>query len=1010
MSVNLRVMFISNTLWKPILVSAIFFSVILPLFGQQRFQLIGGNDPAEDRWVDSVFNTLGDEQRIAQLFMIRAHSDKGPEHVAHVESLIREYQVGSLCFFQGTPEKQAELTNRYQAISPIPLMVAIDGEWGLGMRMKESAMSFPRQLMLGAIQNNDLIYRMGREIGRQMRRVGVQVNFAPVADVNNNAANPVIHTRSFGEDRYNVSVKSYMYMKGMQDVNVMACAKHFPGHGDTDVDSHYDLPVIRHDRSRLDSVELYPFRALSDYGIGSMMVAHVQVPALDNRENRPTTLSRNTITDLLRKEIGFKGLIFTDALEMKGVTKHFGGGIVAAEALLAGNDILCLPEDLGAALREIKAYLADGRLEREQLMESVRRVLRAKYRLGLTRATPVPVENIRKELSSPEAEVLRRELIKGALTMVRNKQRLIPIQRTDTLSIASLSIGASAETAFQKRLSSYSKGAAYQTSKDISQERAEELLAALGKQELVIVGLHGMNASSAQNFGLSTASLQFLKALNKKTRVVVAVFGSPYALKHFDDFEWVLQAYEEDSATQDLSAQALFGAIGLSGRLPVTASTRSTFNAGEDTPSLGRMGFSLPEEAGLHSDTLARIARIAREAISEGATPGCVVLVARKGQVVYHEAFGDHTYSIHHPVQKDDVYDLASVTKIAATTLALMYFQERGMIDLQKPLSDYLPELKGTNKENILISDILAHRARLRDWIPFYETTLIRDNKKEVSPSADFYRSAPEGVFSIPVTEQLFLRNTFQDSIWHQIWYSGLFENPGYKYSDLGFFLFAKLVERLSGTTLDAFVREHFYQPLGLQTTTFQPWKTIPLDRIPPTEEDNYFRKQRVHGYVHDMGAAMLGGVSGHAGLFSNAVDLATIMQMLLWKGEYGGEHFLNPVTIDRFTSRHTDSNRRAMGFDMLPIGAKYPPNVSPRVSENTFGHVGFTGVCAWADPEEELVFIFLANRTYPSMRNYRLNKLNIRNRIQGAVYDALFERPQPLHVGKLDMPVISVN
>lgn len=992
------------------LASVLFFSVILSTSGQQRFQLSGSSDPAEDRWVDSVFNALGDEQRIAQLFMIRAHSDKGPEHVAYVESLIREYQVGSLCFFQGTPEKQAELTNRYQAISPLPLMVAIDGEWGLGMRMKESAMSFPRQLMLGAIQDNDLIYRMGREIGRQMRRVGVQVNFAPVADINNNAANPVIHTRSFGEDRYNVLAKAYMYMKGMQDVNIMACAKHFPGHGDTDVDSHYDLPIIRHNRSRLDSVELYPFRALSDYGIGSIMVGHLQVPALDNRENRPTTLSRNTITNLLRKEIGFKGLIFTDALEMKGVTKHFGGGIVAAEALLAGNDILCLPEDLGAALREIKAYVADGRMEREQLMESVRRVLRAKYRLGLTRVAPIPVENIRKELSTPEAEVLRRELIKAALTMVRNKQRLIPLQRTDTLQIASLSIGASAETAFQKRLASYAKIPAYQASKDITPERSEELLAELSKQELVIVGVHGMNASSAQNFGISTASLQLLKALNQKTRVVLVVFGSPYALKNFDDFEWILQAYEEDSATQDISAQALFGAIGLSGRLPVSASARSTFNSGEDTPSLGRMGFSIPEEAGLHSDTLTRIAHIAREAISEGATPGCVILVARKGQVVYQEAFGDHTYSIHHPVQKDDVYDLASVTKIAATTLALMSFHEQGRIDLQKPLSDYLPELKGTNKENILISDILAHRARLRDWIPFYETTLTKNDKKEVSPSADFYRSTPEDEYAIPVTEQLYLRNSFQDSIWHQIWYSGLFQTPGYKYSDLGFFLFARLVRYLSGMPLDGFVREHFYQPLGLQTTTFQPWKTLSLDRIPPTEEDNYFRKQRVHGYVHDMGAAMLGGVSGHAGLFSNAQDLATIMQMLLQKGEYGGQRYFNPATVELFTTRHTDSNRRAMGFDMLPLGSKYPPNVSSRVSENTFGHVGFTGVCAWADPQEDLIFIFLANRTYPSMRNYRLNKLNIRNRIQAAVYDALFDRPQPLHVGKLDMPVISVN
>ena len=986
------------------------FSASAPLQAQHRFVLLPSGDAKEQYWVDSVFNSLNEDQRIGQLFMIRAHSDKGPDHVALVESLIRDYQVGSLCFFQGTPEKQVELINQYQHLSKLPLMVAIDGEWGLGMRMKESTISFPRQLMLGAIQNNDLIYRMGREIGRQMRRAGVQVNFAPVADINNNAANPVIHTRSFGEDRYNVAIKSYMYMKGMQDVDVMACAKHFPGHGDTDVDSHYDLPVINHDRYRLDSIELYPFRALSDYGIGSMMVAHLQVPALDDRENRPTTLSRNTVTNLLRRELGFKGLIFTDALEMKGVTKHHASGVVEAEALLAGNDVLCLPEDLAAALREIKAYMSDSRLDREQVMESVRRVLRAKYRLGLNQWTDVPVPNVRKELNSPEAEVLRRELIRNALTLVRNKDQLIPFRRIDTLNMASLSIGASSETPFQKRLASYGKMVHLQTGKDISPERQAELLNQLGRQEAVIVGLHSMTASAAQNFGLSASSLAFLHALNQRTRVVVVAFGSPYALKNLDDFEWVLQAYEEDPVVQDLSAQALFGAFALTGRLPVTASPKSRYNTGVETPSLNRMGYTIPEEVGLNSDTLARIARIANQAIEGGATPGCVVLVARKGQIVYHEAFGDHTYLIKHPVQPDDVYDLASVTKIAATTLSLMRLHDEGKLDIYKPLSEYLPELQNTNKQKAVIADIMAHRARFKEWLPFFEKTMAPVEPKKLAPSPDFYHAVAEDAFTVPVTEKLFLRQDFMDSIWNMVYNSELLEGSGYKYSDLGFFLFSRLVKSLSGKPLDQYVQDQFYRPLGLQTTTFNPWQSIPLDRIPPTEEDNYFRKQRIQGYVHDMGAAMLGGVSGHAGLFSNAGDLAVLMQMLLQNGAYGGDRFFDPNTVKKFLTRHPQSNRRALGFDMLPIGSKYPPNVSSRVSERTFGHIGFTGVCAWADPEEELVFIFLANRTFPSMRNYRLNKLAIRNRMQNAVYDALFNRPEPFYLTRLEQPVFTID
>lgn len=536
---------------------------------------------AEGRWVDSLFNAMSEAERLGQLFMIRAHSDKGPDHVAQVENTIKKYHVGGLCFFQGTPEKQAELTNRYQALSPkVPLMVAIDAEWGLGMRMVATTMSFPRQLMLGAINDNQLIYDMGKEIARQLLRIGIQVNFAPVADVNNNPANPVIGFRSFGEDRKNVAAKDLQYMKGMQDNGVLACAKHFPGHGDTDVDSHFDLPVIRHDMASLDSIELYPFRELIKQGIGSVMVAHLHIPALDDRPNRPTTLSRNTITTLLKEKMGFDGLVFTDALEMEGVTKNHPPGVVEAEALLAGNDVLVLPKDIEAALRETKAYLKDGRLQQNQLDASVKKVLRAKYRLGLTRFSPIPATGISEDLHTPEAEALRRKLIENALTLVRNKGNRLPAGKAGNIAV--LAIGAKEKPVFSTQLN---KGnttlQTYLAAADPQEAERAQLLKDLKSKSLVIVSLHGMSNNIKKDFGLSANARALVNDLNKQNKIALVVFGNPYSLKFFDEVGCVLEAYDEDLLTQEVAAQVVLGQLQTKGKLPVTVSALSKYGAGE---------------------------------------------------------------------------------------------------------------------------------------------------------------------------------------------------------------------------------------------------------------------------------------------------------------------------------------------------------------------------------------------------------------------------------------------
>lgn len=948
------------------------------------------HDEAENHWVDSTFNALSLDDRIGQLFSIRAHSDKGAEHIKSVKEIIRKYHVGGLCFFQGTPKKQVELLNEYQQLSPIPLMVAIDGEWGLGMRMKKTTISFPRQLMLGAIRDNDLIYDFGAMVAKQLKRVGVTVNFAPVVDINNNPGNPVINDRSFGEDRYNVAVKGYMYMMGMQDNNIMACAKHFPGHGDTDVDSHKDLPVIMHDMRRLDSIELFPFKILARQGVGSMMVAHLDVPAIDNRPNRPTSLSKNAVTGLLRNKLMYDGLLFTDGLGMKGVTKHFRPGQADAEALAAGNDVLLLPQDIPAAIKEIKGYLKEGLISEDQFNTSVKRILRAKYRLGLTKYTPIDSKDINKQLNSKEALALKQKLIENAITLVRNKDNFIPIKKPNQLSIASLSIGTKHKTAFQKRLDSYATVSHYQVKKDISVSKQKELLSTLSKKDLVIVSLHDMNKYSKKNFGLTQSELDFIHELNTKTKVILVVFGSPYSLKYFDYIDWVLESYQEDDMIGDVSAQALFGGIAILGRLPVTASAKSVFNQGVEVGAPIRLGYCVPEEVGIRSDSLFKIDSIARLGILKKAYPGCVVLAAKDGKIFYKKAFGYHTFSKRNREDDNDIFDLASITKVAASTIAVMKMEEEGLIDIEDSLGVYLPSLKGTNKSGLVIRDVMTHTSGLRSWIPFYKETVA--GRRHPHPSKEFYRTSWSPEFSIPVTNKLFLRTDFRDTIWRRIVESDLRARRDYKYSDLGFYFIALLTQKVTGYSIDEYVTQEFYQPLSLRTMGYNPTKKFPMSRIVPTEKDNYWRRQVIQGYVHDMGAAMLGGVSGHAGLFSDVEDLAAIMQMLLWQGRYAGTALLNPTTISDFTARPKGLTRRGIGFDMKETDMTARRNLSPKASLSTFGHLGFTGTATWADPETGILFVFLSNRTYPSMRNYKLNKLNIRPAIQTVLYDALID------------------
>ena len=950
---------------------------------------------AEYKWVDEVFELMSEDERIGQLMMIRAHSDKGPAHVAKVERLVKDYNVGGLCFFQGTPEKQAELTNRFQSLAyRIPLLVSMDAEWGLGMRLKKSTISFPRQLMLGAIQDNRLIYDFGAEVARHCNRLGVHLNFAPVADVNNNPLNPVINYRSFGEDIYNVAVKSYKYMQGMQDNDVLACAKHFPGHGDTDIDSHYDLPIILHDRDRLDSLEIMPFRVLIDKGVASVMVAHMNVPAIDPTENRPTTLSPAAINSLLKDELHFEGLVITDGLGMKGVTKHYGPGETEAEALIAGNDILLLPQDVPAAFAGIKKYIEEGKLKRSDVYESVKKILHFKYRQNLrSRAPRISLNNIRAELNRPESIALKKRLIENALTLVRNDDNIVPFKDTDGVNYGSISLGANTKTKFQSMLDKYASFTHFQAPINLNTDRKNSLLNSLKNKDIVIVSLHDMSSYARKDFGISASQRQFIDDLRKETTVVLTIFGSPYSLKYFDTIENVLVAYDEDEVTQEITAQGLFGAFGFKGRLPVTATWRSMYNTGIQTNSLFRLGYGFPEESGLDADSLnINIGKLMDAAIAERATPGGVVLVAKDGKIVFEKAYGYHTYDKQIRVSTSDIYDLASVTKVAATTLSAMKLQDSGVIDISNNMSKYITDLAATNKGSMTISDIMAHRSGLKPWIPFYSETMT-ESRRNPQPKPEWYSRFRKEPFSVEVTDKLYLKYDYQDTIWNKIYTSDLRDKRNYKYSDLGFYLLAKMVKEQTGQEINDYARNTFYKPMGLRTLGYNPTNRFPNSIIPPTEKDNYFRRQTVDGYVHDMGAAMLGGVSGHAGLFGKAEDLAILFQMLLNKGYYGGVRYFEQGTVDLFTNRCNNCTRRAIGFDMKQTDSRYSSNMGDLASNNTFGHLGFTGTAVWADPDHNLVFVFLSNRTYPSMKNYRLNKRNYRPRIQDAVYRAMKPR-----------------
>ena len=1004
---------------KSLLKSSIAIFVILVLMGatipktkdRMDFDV---NDAKLLAKVDSTMATMSIEEKIGQLFMIAVWSEWQDAKLAQIYQEAEQYYIGGVCFFAGPAKRQAQITNRLNTKAKIPMLVGVDGEWGLGMRVT-NAHSFPYAMNIGAVRDTALVREMGRQIGKHCQRLGVHINFAPVHDLNSNPLNPVINYRSFGSGTENVSEKCEAYVQGMQQQGVLAVAKHFPGHGDTRTDSHHALPVINKSRAQFEAQEMKPFQAAMDHGLQAMMIGHLSVPQLAG-QNLPASLNPEIIYGIVKQDMGFDGLIVSDALNMnavaQGVENHY------LKAFQAGNDILLFPASLEEGVRQIKAGLNNGQINAVELDERCRRVLTYKYALGVD-GKVIDVEHLKEDLNPVESKVLNEELIQKSLTLVRNVSGALPLKDLGEHKVAAVSINSTGAT-FLNTLKKYAKIDTYHSALS-SDEQVEQLLRDLSMYDVVIVGLHGAQKTQGSNYGIDDLDIKFLKLLSEQTVVHAVLMANPYALRNmssetFVQLESLLLTYGDSHIIQSFAAQAIMGGIGVSGRLSLNVNNYLQEGVSYTT-SASRLGYTeVPESVGMSRQVLMGIDTIVDEMISEKMAPGCQVLVARKGKVLWSKAYGFFTYNNKRRVKQSDLYDLASVTKIAATVPLIMQQKDAGAINLNTSIDKYLPELKQYDKANLTLKQILLHQSGLESYIGFDFKLIDEDNLE-----GDLFHKGYTTQYSIKLTPGIYMTNRFsyregylsdtaslhydtqvaqdlytfsayKQEMYHMIDTLPLRDNKRYQYSDLGFYYAMRVLEAITKQTIDVLASDHIYTPLGMNYTMYNPLKKINKEDITPTVDEVFFRKQLLQGYVHDQGAALMGGVGGHAGLFSNANDLAKLLQMYLNDGFYGGENYILPQTVKYFT-QHTEHNfRRAVGFDKPETHPDRPQPTCVSTPPCAFGHTGFTGTGVWADPDNDLIYIFLSNRVHPHPYDNKFSKADIRPRIQQVIYNAIQE------------------
>ena len=957
-----------------------------------------------NHWADSIFDKMTTDERIGQLFMIVADPGNSEANTKKIIKYIKEQKIGGILFSKGQLSDQAASTNLYQKESKIPLLISLDGEWGLSMRLEDTP-RFPKNIMLGAIGDNDLIRKYGQEVARECKEMGIHINFAPVLDVNTNPSNPVIGSRSFGELPSQVSTQGIAYSLGLESEGIISVAKHFPGHGSTSEDSHKTLPEVRKTLQQIESEDLVPFIDYINAGLAGVMSGHLYVPALDKTSEKPTSLSPVIITDLLQDKLHFNGLKFTDALVMKGASSKSGS--ICVDALLAGNDVLLSPANPVSEFNAVKRAVENGTISIKLIEEKCRKILRYKYISGLNNYKPIETKGLKDRINSENAQWLISKLCEEAVTLLKNDGNNIPVTDLNNKKIAVLSFGESTTSAFQKMLKMYGQVDCYNLSQSASGNQVTEMMNRLRKYDTIICAIHHYKITDYLE----------LQKLIKEKETHLCFFISPYYMSKFRqsirNATSVTCAYENIPEAQNTAAEIIMGGIPSKGKLPVSIS--DIFKAGDGlTTQKTRLSYQLPQEAGLSSVRLSEIDKIAEEGIKEKAYPGCQVLVAKNGIVVYNKSFGYFDYARTHPVEDTDVYDLASVTKAAATVPAIMKLYDEKKIKLNDKLSTYVSSLSSTDKKDITIRKALFHETGLTSFIPFYllsidensytgklfsnrrtadHRVMIDDNtyaRTDYKFKSELVSNKPKPDFSKQVAENFYVSDDFSQLMLEEIANSKLKTGGKYLYSDLNFILLKEATEKITGEPFDLFLEKDFYGPLGANYMGFKPLEKIDTLCIAPTEDDNFLRNQILIGYPHDEAAAFMGGVSGNAGLFSNANDLAKLSQMLLNLGIYGGERLLSTETCKLFTETKSNVSRRGLGFDKPNMENEKSSPTGNMAPASTYGHTGFTGTCFWIDPENQIIFVFLSNRVYPNRYNKLLSSLNIRSRIQNIIYYAM--------------------
>lgn len=948
---------------------------------------------AESRWVDSVYNSLTLEQRVAQLICVRANQPDQPFY-EKVAQYIRQYNIGGVCFFRADAEAQVNQTNAWQALAKTPLMVSIDAEWGLGMRVKKT-ISYPYQMTLGAISNDELIYEMGQQIAEQCHRMGIHVNFAPVVDVNSNPANPIIGMRSFGENPAKVGEKGTAYMRGMQSKGLITTMKHFPGHGNTSTDSHLTLPTVTRTMEEVRDIELAPFRQLIANGVNGVMVGHLFFPAIERVKNTSSSLSYGVVTDLLKEQMGFEGLIFTDGLDMKGVSETVSPDSVPYVAFMAGNDVMILPHDVPYAIQTIKSAAERDPKAAARVEESCKKILRYKYRSGLNHYHSVSTNNLMADLKKDRYLELRKQLYAEAVTMLRNENEVIPLARNKRIAV--VTIGNTKNDVNEGLTACGYNATSFVVKKEDMASKSADWLRRLENFDLVVVNIEKTTMFADKNYGINEETVRFFNRLVAQNDVILNLFACPYALNMFrinNSVKGILIGYQDEVPAVNAVVRVLAGEMKAKGTLPVSV---TKFECGEgitdatpvyksdNSDNLPQKEVTLPAGS-MKEKYIERLDSIVLSGIKNKAYPGCQIVVMKDGKMVYDRCFGNFTYNGGKQVQADDLYDIASCTKIFASTLAVMKLYDEGLIDLNQTLSDFFPYLKGNPHGRLKLIDIMTHQAGLKAWVPFFQTTVDSNG-----PKAEFYSDKIDETHPTRVAENLYLVDDYTDRIFDSVSKTPLGKKK-YLYSDMGFYYIPKIVKLITNQNIEDYLRQEYYFPMDLYHICYKPLSHFTRDQIAPTENDTVFRRQLVWGDVHDQVAAMMGGVSGHAGLFSDAHDLAALMQMLLNEGVYNGRRYLKAETVRYFIKAPfaaSNDNRRGIGFDKLPINKKGACTASKLGSMQGFGHTGYTGTFVWADPANGSIIIFLSNRVYPDAEPNKLVKTGIRTALHDVIYEA---------------------